>query len=78
MLEIDVTSCTFDAETCPVVAYMFELDEFESTVQSIDPTAIQRRAVFGCFVAACVRGVCPPRNPALMQETLNRIQAKPE
>ncbi len=74
MIELNLDSCTKDANTCPVVVKLFEVDAFEVVIQPLDPEAAARRDMLGDFVTACARGTCPGQDPELARRLIAKRQ----
>lgn len=71
--EVDLSRCTQDVETCPVVALLFEYDEFASVTQGINPDAQVTREMIGNIFTACTRGTCPGQDPELAREIIQSL-----
>ena len=76
MIEIDVSKCTNNANTCPAVQQALELDGFAGVVADIYPNSERTRRVLGNFVTARVNGTCPGQMPELTEYLLRRYRSQ--
>jgi hypothetical protein len=74
MIELHIDECTKNVETCPVVKQIFDIDAFESLIESIDGNAKMRRKILGDFVTACVNANCPGQEPELTKQIISRFR----
>ena len=73
-MELNISNCTRDPETCPVLEKVFEFDTYESQIEYLDPSAAERRQVLGSYFILCARGICPGQDPRLANLFIERKQ----